>query len=176
MRRRMGLARLIAAALALSALTGCVNVSQLAFTNDDRLSVVSPDDRALVTTPFTIQWRIADFRIAKPGSEAPTKDAGYFAIFLDRAPVKPGKTLRDVAKGDSSCKRIPTCPDQAYLADRGVFTTTGMSLQLDVVPALASKDKVQLHSVIIILLDTEGRRIGESAWRTEFKLRKRTFS
>lgn len=164
--RRMALVAL-AAALSFSA---CTDVS---FRIDRRLHFLAPRDRDVVKVPFTLRWSMADFQVVGPGQGTPTRHAGYFAVFVDRAPVHPGQSLKAVAGGDRQCKLQPGCPDTQYLADHRVYTTTGTSFTLTQVPAVAgSRDTVQLHQVTVVLLDASGRRIGESAWTRQFKMRR----
>jgi hypothetical protein len=113
--------------------------------------------------------------LRSPGSEPPTKSAGYFSVFIDRAPIKPGRSLRSVGDTDRACVHDPSCPDAQYLADRQVYSATEPLLKLTEVQPLETKDGVQLHGAIVVLMDTAGRRIGEAAWRLEFRVRKRTF-
>lgn len=165
------LLRVLLATTAAIAAGGCVNLSQLQFKQDHRLHFTSPDSRAQVQLPVTLSWTMGDFRVAARGSEAPSEHAGYFAVFVDRAPVKPGQTLAVVAKGDPTCRPSEGCPDAAYLRLRGVYTTTAPSLVLrNVVPITSNNDHVQLHEATVVLMDTSGRRIGESAWYRDFKL------
>ena len=167
--------KLVLLALPLGLVAGCADYSALAFHQDHRLSITSPESRAVLSPPFTLRWTMKDFDVAARGEGPPRDDAGYFAVFVDRAPVKPGHTPEDVADDDQTCKRDPGCPDRSYLAGRGVYTTTRTSLRIPVIPPLSSKEKVQLHEVDIVLLDSSGRRIGEAAWYLEFKTRNRTF-
>jgi hypothetical protein len=169
---RVRFARLVAAvsvALPLSA-CGITHVRDLSFTVDHRLHFLSPKDRAKVRNPVTISWRIHGFRLAASGSEPPSRDAGYFAVFVDRQPIRPNQTMRAVAGGDRSCEHDPKCPDAAYLANHGVYTTTGTSIRLDQVPNLNSRDRIQLHSFVVVLMDTAGHRIGESAWELDLRI------
>lgn len=168
--RRVGMA--LASVLLLA---GCADYSELQFVKDERLTFTEPASRELVTTPLRISWSMEDFTVVEPGQGEPTDDAGYFAVFVDRAPVEPGHTLEDVAGRDEACKRDPSCPDARYLADRGVYTTTKSSLTVELIAALPSKEDVQLHDVTVVLLDSEGRRIGEAAWYRQFKMENRTF-
>jgi hypothetical protein len=156
--------------LAVATLTGC-GFSNLQFRTDHRLDFVSPEPRAEVKQPVTITWHMDDFRIADQGSEPPTRDAGYFAIFVDRSPVKPGKTLKDVVGGDDYCRQNPRCTSRAELRQYGVFTTTDTSYRFPRLPDLLSNDEdVQLHTFTVVLMDTAGHRIGESAWRLELRI------
>ena len=171
-----GAATLFCAA-ALLAVTGCgPQLSKLSFRVDKRVHFVEPKDRALIQVPLTIRWTVRDFTVSGPNPGPTDKDVGYFAVFVDRAPIKPGQTLKAVAKDDPACMRDRSCPDANYLSLRQIYTTTTTSVTLPRVATLAgTNDKTQLHDVTVVLLDTSGRRIGESAWHLTFKLKKRTF-
>lgn len=162
--RRGGTALVLCVALA-----GC-SFSNLAFVTDTRLHIVAPTNRALVKLPVTLRWTMRDFTVTPPGSGPPSARAGYFALFVDQAPVRPGQTLRAVASGDNACLHTPGCPNAAYLADRGVYTTTVTSFTLTQVASLNAYQQIQLHTVTIVLLDSTGHRIGESAWYVDFRL------
>lgn len=168
-------AQFMVAVLSALPVASCANLSQLAFTQDRRLTFISPVSRELVQLPLTLRWTMDDFRIVKPRSEAPAESAGYFAIFVDTPPIKPGQTLNDIAEDDTACSQDPKCPDRQYLTDRGIYQTTKTAFTLTLVPPLPTADDVQLHDVTVVLLDSAGHRIGESAWHTEFKLRKGSF-
>jgi hypothetical protein len=169
--------RLAAAALAAALLTGCSTWSQLSFRVDDRLQFTAPRDRALVTLPFRVSWTMRDFAVQGPGSQPPSRSAGYFGVFIDRSPVRPGRLVTSIAEGDRACTTDPSCPDADYLADRGVYTTTSTSVDITKVKPLGDRDLKELHLLYVVLLDTDGRRIGETSYRMEFKLvRKATAS
>ena len=128
--------------------------------NDHRLQFVEPPSRAHVRVPVTVRWTMRD-----------AAGASSFAIFVDRSPVAPGQTLRAVADRDLSCQRTPGCPDTSYLADRQIYTTAGDSFVLDRVADFTdNREKQQLHEVTVVLLDSSGRRMGESAWYLDFWL------
>lgn len=155
-------------ALAVAA-TGC-GTAALAFSQDNRLHFTGPRSRAVVDVPLTVGWVIDRFNVAPGGSGPPSPGRGYFALFLDRAPVRPGQTLS--ALDDSTCKKTPGCFNSEYLAGKGVYTTTATSFTITSVPALNSYQKIQLHELTVVLLDTAGRRIGESAWYLDFRMRR----
>lgn len=162
----------VALALAVSA-CGITHVGELAFRVDKRLTFVSPEARSTVHQPVSISWRIRHFTIQPKGSAPPSEQAGYFALFVDRAPVQPGATLDEVANGDRSCQQEPRCPDSAYLAARGVYTTTQTRYTFDqIAPLAGNKDRVQLHAITVVLMDTAGHRIGESAWELDLRIRR----
>lgn len=154
MRRAVGV--LVAAA----ALSGCT-VNGLAFREDHRVDIVTPEDRAEVVLPVTITWTADDIEAGAGGGP-------FFAVFVDRSPIKPGQNLRSIA--DDSCNRTPGCPDLEYFRDRYVFVTDATSVTLDAVPRrsgqrTSAKDR---HEATIVLVDAEGRRIGEAAFTVEF--------
>jgi hypothetical protein len=165
----------VAGLLLATLVTGCgmTHMQDLNFTIDDRLQFVSPADRSLEDQPVTVSWTMRGFTVAARGSAPPTRDAGYFAVFVDQAPIKPGQTMKAIAHGDRYCERSPTCPDKAYLRAHAVYTTTETRITLPQIPSFTGvKQKVQMHSITIVLMDTAGRRIGESAWELDVRLPK----
>ena len=173
MHRRIAL-RITALLLALAASSSCT-ANRLQFTNDHRLSFVTPKARAGVQVPLTIAWSMKDFDAV--GLDGGTDDdRGAFAVFVDRAPMPVGRDLKWVAKGDTGCKRDPLCPDAQYLADRGVLVTTETTVTLDVLPNVAAGVGDEQHYVNVVLLDGTGHRIGESAWYLPFRSKRRSTS
>ena len=155
--------------------SGCVKLSELQFKQDHRLEFTSPDDYEFVKPPVEIEWTMKDFEVLPANSgEPPSDDAGYFAVFVDQAPIKPGRTLEDVAGRDEACKMAPRCPDKRYLAAKAVYVTHQPRLTLELIPQLTSKEKIQTHQLTVILLDSTGHRIGEYAWHLYFKAEKLT--
>lgn len=142
----------------------------LAFRTDTRVEITSPEDRSEVTLPLTVSWTVRDFRIVEPGDEVGEgQDAGYFGVFVDRAPQPPGETVGWVARDDPGCRPVDGCPDEEYLAVRGVYETTDTSMTFNQLPQPVGDPATrERHTVTIVLLDTEGRRIGESAFSVDF--------
>jgi hypothetical protein len=152
---------------------GVAHPSELAYRTDKRLTFLSPQARTLVKTPVDVRWSIKGFTVQRPGTAPPSQDAGYFAVFVDRAPIKPRETMRVIAKRDEECLRRPGCPDETYLEDRRIYTTTDPGLTLDVIPPIpGDKERIQFHLVTVVLMDTAGRRIGESAWQLDLRMRR----
>jgi hypothetical protein len=162
-------------AAALSLLTsGCV-AQGLAFRVDDRLSIEAPKARSEVSLPVTVRWSIKDFTIVDPGSgTADAKNTGYFGVFVDSTPQPPGKSLAWVARKDRSCRAGDGCPDAEYLAARNIYSTSDMSITFEQLPRPREKDTKERHNVTIVLLDPQGRRIGESAFYVEFVVKRKT--
>ena len=165
---------LVVVALLLATATACgFGTAGLSFVADDRVSITSPRDREKVRLPVTLDWTVEDFGITQPGLGS-GDDQGYFAVFADRTPVPPGKTLAYVARDDRSCRRDDGCPDEEYLETRHIYTTTRTRLVLTTLPKTASDGRREFHDVTVVLLDSDGRRIGESAWHVRFELERTT--
>jgi len=157
----------------LCAACGVAHPSELGYRTDKRLTFSSPKARTLVKTPIDVRWQIKDFTVQAPGSAPPSEKAGYFAVFVDRAPIKPRETMRIVANKDQVCLHRPGCPDESYLEDRRIYTTTENGLTLEQIPPIAGDtERIQLHLVTVILMDTSGHRIGESAWQLDLRMRR----
>ncbi|MFP5326204.1 MAG: hypothetical protein ACLGHT_01835 [Acidimicrobiia bacterium] len=151
-------ARAALVALAVLGASAC-SASGLAFRQDDRVRFVEPADREEVEEPVKFRWRAE-------GLPAGTT----YAVFVDRSPQPPGKTVAWLFRDDKSCARIPECPDSEYLALRGIFLTDEEELTVSRLRDLDDQSR-QLHAVTVVLLDRQGRRLGESAFIREVQLR-----
>ena len=151
---------------------GCA-VDGLAFRVDDRLDVVSPRDREVVSLPVRIEWEITDFEVTGP-TPSSEPESGFFGVFVDRAPQPPGQTIEWFAKDDPACRPADDCPNKEYFAARGVYTTSKTRFVLRTLPPPPSDQakRRELHEVTIVLLDGTGRRIGESAFTSEFEVKR----
>jgi hypothetical protein len=159
--------RVCALLLGLALLASACLPHGLAFVQDKRLEVVAPDSHSTVHLPVTIRWRVHGFRITgHDGEDSP--DAGYFGVFVDRAPVPPGKPLSWIAHGDRTCHAVDGCPDHSYFRDHDTYQTTDTSMTFPQVPDLDSYHGHENHEVTVILLDGQGNRIGEGAWYVDF--------
>lgn len=142
---------------------GC-DVSSMSFVEDDRVRVVSPADRSIVTLPVMLRWDVRDFEVTGRDGEA-SLDAGYFAVFVDRPPIAPGKTLEWFVQQDDSCGSS-ACGTVDNLAN--VYTTDETSLELTQLYADRRERVVERHEAVIVLMDGTGARIGESAFYVRF--------
>jgi len=149
------------------ATTSCI-AHGLAFVRSTQVEIVSPQSHSLVRTPVTVRWRVHGFRVTgHDGRSSP--NAGYFGVFVDRAPVPPGKPLSWVAHGDRQCEHTRGCPDRTYFADHDTYATTNTSFTLHALPDQTAYHGHELHEVTIVLLDGRGDRIGENAWYIDFR-------
>lgn len=162
-------ALLVAVSLAVSA----CGFSGLSFVEDRRLDIVSPEERASVRLPVTVTWKVSDFEITGRTGTA-RRDAGYFGVFVDRAPPAPGRTLESLADDDRVCQATPGCPDEAYLAEHRAYATSDTQFTIEELPdPTRGDDRREFHEVTIVLLDGKGERIGESAFSVEFQVERK---
>lgn len=145
-------AMLVAACLATA---GC-GVEGLGFMNDHRVDIVHPRDRASVSLPVTIRWEVDDYD-------------GRFAVLVDRAPPRPGRSLESLLRNDTDCRAADGCPDAERMASSYIFVTASTELVLEQVPKHRGPGR-ELHEAVIVLLDDDGRRDGESAFRVQFEV------
>jgi len=147
-------------------------VHGLNFRQDKRLTIITPKDRAKVRLPVTIQWTLYDFRITGPDSED-RRDAGYFGVYVDRAPQPPGETQVSLVKDDPPCRRQPSsCETADYLNQANIFAVTTTTFTIDQLPAPPTNavKRRELHEMTIVFLNGRGERIGESAYRLQFEV------
>jgi hypothetical protein len=146
-------------------------VTGLNFEQDERLSITAPADRAEVRLPLTVTWDVTDFEVTGRDG-ARRDDAGYFGVYVDRAPQPPGKTQAWIVREDPRCRQTPGCPDETYLAQAHIYSTEKRLFTIDRLPQPSSDAprRREFHEVTIALLDGRGRRIGESAFIREFEV------
>ena len=138
--RRAALA--VAAVFISVAVSGC---GPYLFRQSDRVQIATPADHATVPEPVTVTWDVKDFAAPRDGS---------YAVFIDRDPMPPGESLAYFDPHDRD----------------GIHVLTATSLRLPVLGRLAGVDPAEQdhHDVTVVLLDQQGRRIGEYAAYAEF--------
>lgn len=144
----------------------------LAFIEDRRVEIVSPDYREIVELPVTIDWEVTDEELAsRLGTET------NFGVYLDIDPQPPGESLDNFGRDDPTCRRDEGCPDEKYLRQRGVYVTSETEMTFRLLPIAPGVDLERgdpdFHEVTLVLLDEEGRRIGESAWAITFEVERK---
>lgn len=163
-----------ASVLALIAVTlSSCSINGLALAQDHRIEFIEPEYREKVTLPFTISWSVSDFELTGPNGES-RDDAGSIEILFDQEPQPPGEGLAYFARADLSCRKADGCPDRKYLAQRQIYVTTKTSFTVRALPPAPGVDlergQADIHDVVLVLLDGQGRRIGESAWWNAFEI------
>jgi hypothetical protein len=111
-----------------------------------------------VAPPFLLSWTTS-----RHGD-------GSYAVFVDRLPVAPGHTLRDV--GDQQCRRTAGCPDAAYLAQHRVYVTSSDQVEVPSLPLVsgaAGRAAQPTHTLTVVALDGRGRRRGDASWEVEIR-------
>lgn len=148
-------------ALTLTVLTGCDRLEGLSFVQDDRVHIVTPDANEGVEQPVSVRWTATDV------------DAIY-ALFFDRAPMRPGQELLSLVPEHDACRTEPVCPTAAWLAERNIYLTDRTSLTVAALPDLRNNNRSKdRHDLVIVLLDRTGKRIGESAFYREFLIERK---
>jgi hypothetical protein len=150
--------RRLAVLLSAVALAGCAGSSR-SFVADQSVRIVSPSPLATVSLPFTVSWKVT---APRPHS---------FAVFVDRRPIPPGHSLRDLAS--RQCRFQQTCqPDATYLATIGVYLTDSDVVtvsSLEAIGGTAGSEPHPVHTATIVAIDAEGRRSHDAAWQVEFR-------
>ncbi len=150
--------------------------SGMSFTRDPSLRITSPSSRATVGLPVDMRW---DASRELESSIEDSDGERYFAVFVDRAPIRGGKDISDLV--DRECRRTPGCGDESWFNDRGVYFTSGTSVTIRDVDDLRhdrNREDRDLHRATVVVmeraedpvLDTlhDGTRDGEGAVSVQF--------
>jgi len=149
--------------------TAACGVHGLSFVQDKRVHVVRPQERSKVELPVTVRWSVKDFAVG-PG-------AGSFGVVVDRAPQPSGKPLAWLVRGEAGCEgpRSAACARPEFLAQHNIFQTDDTSFRVDQVEKLTgSQAGRQFHEATVVLLDSNGARVGEGAWPVQFEVKDKT--
>lgn len=152
-------AHLALACAALGSLAGC-GTHGLSFRLDERVSMVAPADHAKVDLPLSVRWTTKGFS---------TADGSSFGVLVDRTPPPAGKTLGWLFRNDDTCSGA-ACDDPTYRLQRGVVQTRSTNVVFDDITTIGDRNDGEGHEVTVILLDSEGRRVGEGAWSRQFRV------
>lgn len=139
----------------LAAVATACSLDSSSFRDSSTLAIGLPQTRAIVDLPTTVAW-----------TEAEVEGVRGYAVFINQAPMPPGKQVEWVARGDDECRRIPGCPDESWLRNHGIYVTDTTSVELTVVPgpqAGARRRSDDGVEVVVVPLDVDGRRLGDSA-------------
>ena len=158
--------------LALAMVTGC-DTSNYAFKVDNSIKITQPKARTEVTVPVTIRWTDAK---SVAGMRVDPKDptASYYAVFLDAAPMGPGRRLASLVEHSDRCKLSAGCPTTNQLSDAGVHLTAAPSAVLEFVAdrrPSSHGDTKDTHDVTIVRMLGD-KRVGETAFRQTFFVRR----
>jgi hypothetical protein len=138
-------------------LTSCGTTSP-SFRADGNLGFQTPRQESTVAVPVRIEWR-----------DKPPAPGASFAVFVDRAPIRPGANITSVAHGDASCVPEAGCPDAAYLNGHNVYVTVSPALVVgSVTKSLTGHRGADRHHVTVVRLDANQQRVGEAAATVTF--------
>ena len=120
---------------------GCTD--GLAFRQDKSLKITAPLNSELVSEPVVVTWQFAPRR----------SKVKSFLIFVDRAPQPPGQTI-DHFKVDNRSN---------------IYASSGTSVEIPAFEAASTgpKNRRNRHRILVISLDSAGRRIGEGSAHVE---------
>jgi hypothetical protein len=119
--------------------------SGLDFRQDHRLSVVAPEGVPTVHLPLAVRWRFL-------GALGVAGGPAQFAVFVDRAPVAPGESLTSLDPAER----------------RGVVLTRATETTVTSLDSASTGGGSAEHQVTVVLLDTSGKRIGETSAAVHF--------
>jgi hypothetical protein len=146
-------------ALGLSAACG---VHGLGFVRDERIEIVRPRHRATVSLPLHVEWKATGLAVPAGG--------GSFGVFVDRAPQRAGATVESLFGEACPHERDTNLCRADYLRQRNVYATTSTAFTVEAVPRLTGSQRRRLHEITIVILDANGRRVGEGSWSVQFRL------
>lgn len=163
-----GMARLGLILVAALVLTAC-NTAGYAFKVDESIDITAPEDRATVELPVTVRW-LDTTPPATPRVAPSDPTSEYYAVFVDRAPLGPGRRIASLVDENDSCRRTPGCPDDEFLARLKVFLTAKPDLTLEFLADLRPTERAgskDPHEVTVVRMRGD-RRVGEAAFRVTF--------
>jgi hypothetical protein len=125
------------------------------------ITITAPGAMAGAATPLTVRWR---------SSITPS---GGFAVFVDRAPMRPGRDLRSIVRreNDKACLQRPACPDATWLGARGIYVVDGRAVTIPTVEVPADGKGGGVHKVSVVALGRSARRTDDAGATVEFVLR-----
>lgn len=167
--RRVPFRRPWLAAMALVLSVPACDVSSYAFRVDESIEIVQPRARTTVALPVTVRWT-DDEPPAQLRADPLDPRAGYYAVFVDRAPIRPRDDLASLADDARLCRAQRGCPTEALLSDRGVYLTADRRVTLEFLPDLrptARGGAKDTHEVTVVRMRGDAR-VGEAAWDQTF--------
>lgn len=163
-------AAMLAATLALLLVAGgCGSLtavkSPVTIRSDRRLKVLSPTDNDTVHLPVVLRWRVTDF---------PLDNGNQFGVYVDKAPVVPRGHLqwRVCTKREAVPPQIGENRGECIDERDRIFITSKTSMQFECfdVDLSAPKRIRDQHTITVVLLDSDMRRVGEASTSVTFKV------
>jgi hypothetical protein len=135
----------------------------ISFKADHRLSFESPDQEDDVHIPVHLDWKVKDFSL---------RDGNHFAVFIDKAPVGPDRTVRIrlCTEGEKLPAQLGSdrtiCKDEVQrilLTEKTALTLKCFQPRFD-----APKRQRNTHTATVVLLDRNDQRIGQASTTVRF--------
>lgn len=158
--------RLALGFVAMALLGGCGITridAPISFSADRRLSIDHPRPEDEVGLPLEMRWTADDVDLS---------DGTHFALFVDRPPVPPDRVVRQrvCTEGEELPPQIgefrKVCKDDRltiFFTDETSFRFSCFEPRFD-----APKRTRNSHTVTVVLVDADGRRIGTAADSVKF--------
>jgi hypothetical protein len=164
--RRWGLALLVATVATMLSGCGITRVdAPLTLHSDRRLKMTAPKDNARVGLPVTVSWDVTDF---------PNIAGNHFGLYVDRAPLGAERDLRMRICGEQEKQPVQPGENRKVCKDdrKTVFQTAETSYTFTCFEPkyTAPKRTKHQHSVTVILLDANNRRVGEASTSVTFNV------
>jgi hypothetical protein len=156
---------MVALTLVVALATAGCRTDHLAFRADDSLSIQFPTPQQRVRLPVNVAWRATGVR---PGHTL-TGNGPFFAVFLDRAPIAAGSSLKSLV--DDDCRKARACPSLGWFADRHVYITGDTSLKLTAVPDASTGTRTEADDtqrIVVVRISPDGVRLDDTAASVEF--------
>ena len=160
--------RCLVAAVLVSVLGGCGITrvdAPVSFRADHRLDVEAPEAESEVQLPVTVRWSADDY---------PNEPGEHFALFVDRAPIAPDRQIRFrvCTEGEKLPPQLGQLRKPCKDDRKTIFLTDELSFEFECFePRFTAPERERnKHTVTIVLLDADDRRIGEGATSVRFEI------
>lgn len=165
MRSRLVLASALSIALLASG-CGITRVdAPVTFSADHRLKIEAPKPEANVHLPVEVRWSVKDF---------PRQGGNHFGLFVDRVPVGPKRSvrLRVCTEGEKLPPQLGSTRKLCKDDRKSVYFATGTSYRVTCFePRFTAPERTRnTHTVSIVLLDQNDRRVGEAVQTVRFRV------
>ena len=162
-------ARLAMALAAMVVLAGGCGITRIdapvTFKADHRLDIVEPEPEEEVELPMEVAWDVEDFE---------RTGGNHFGLFVDRVPIGPKRAirLRVCTEGEKQPPQLGSFRKPCKDDRETIFFTTDTSFTFDCFEIRFDQPERSrnTHTVSLVLLDAEERRIGEAVDTIKFEV------
>lgn len=137
----------------------------ITFAADRRLEITSPGPEESVDLPVRVTWDVEDFDLS---------GGNQFGLFVDRVPIGPRRDvrLRVCTEGEKLPPQAGSFRKLCKDDRKSVFLTGETSFRFTCFDPQFDKPKRtrDVHTVSVVLLDRNGRRVGEAVDTIKFRV------